>query len=177
MSSVSARKKSAFSCDRCRKRKVKCGGEQPHCARCIARNELCEYKLTPTLSYTQSLENRVKELEDHLSNVQANGYVSSIRSLEPPLPGTSVVAALPQTPAKRTYSGAVKGLKVDAKGAVTFHGTTSFFQLPTSNLNEALGTEDGCVEVLCEVNQRKKKLVSNAWHQRALETISGTPVG
>lgn len=46
-SSTTARatKKSAFSCEPCRRRKVKCGGEQPVCGRCLARNDACVYKL------------------------------------------------------------------------------------------------------------------------------------
>lgn len=39
------RKKSAFSCDGCRRRKVKCDGGRPVCARCAARQEECIYKL------------------------------------------------------------------------------------------------------------------------------------
>src|SRR4051794_1206990 len=67
MSSAKATKKSAFSCAPCRKRKVrtlppntfsiealkqsitmsqvKCGGEQPVCKRCVARDDMCVYKL------------------------------------------------------------------------------------------------------------------------------------
>lgn len=44
-SSARATKKSAFSCEPCRRRKVKCGGEQPICSRCLARNDACVYKL------------------------------------------------------------------------------------------------------------------------------------
>lgn len=44
-SSARATKKSAFSCEPCRRRKVKCGGEQPVCSRCLARNDACVYKL------------------------------------------------------------------------------------------------------------------------------------
>ncbi|KAL3477630.1 hypothetical protein BJX99DRAFT_225848 [Aspergillus californicus] len=48
ISSVKATDKSAFSCDQCRKRKVKCGGEQPNYTRCISRQDTCLYKLGPT---------------------------------------------------------------------------------------------------------------------------------
>lgn len=177
MSAATAGKKSAFSCDRCRSRKVKCGAEQPRCARCIARKETCEYKLNPTLSYTQQLEKRVKELEDHLENAQTKGYVLSPASAAPSPSSTATAEALPRTPAKRTYSGATKGLKVDAEGAVTYHGATSFFQLPTSDLNGAVGAQDrGAFKILDGGNQRKEKLVNNAWHQRALEAFLETPV-
>lgn len=179
MSAATAQRKSAFSCDQCRKRKVKCGAEQPRCARCIARKETCEYKLNPTLSYTQNLEERVKELEDRLASAQAKEYVLSPASAAAPSPSsTAMVEMLPRTQAKRTYSGATKGLKVDAKGAVTYHGATSFFQLPTSDLNRARGPpERGSIfKILDENDLRKEKLVNNAWHQRALEAFLDTPV-
>lgn len=54
-SSARATKKSAFSCEPCRRRKVKCGGEQPVCSRCLARNDACVYKLwDPLPSLTPS---------------------------------------------------------------------------------------------------------------------------
>lgn len=57
-------KKSAFSCEPCRRRKVKCGGEQPTCNRCAARLDECVYKLSvrPAAS---SLSHR-----DHVDVVQ-----------------------------------------------------------------------------------------------------------
>lgn len=170
MSAATAKRKSAFSCDQCRKRKVKCGAEQPRCARCTARDEACEYKLNPTLSYTETLERRVKELQEQLANVHGKGSV-----LSPAAASSATVDALPRSAAKRTYSGVTKGLKVDSKGAVTYHGATSFFQLPTSDLNGASGAQDSAL-MLDEGNQRKEKLVNNAWHQRALEAFQDTPV-
>ncbi|KIA75370.1 hypothetical protein HK57_00153 [Aspergillus ustus] len=177
MSSITARRKSAFSCDQCRKRKVKCGGEQPSCARCTRRKETCEYKLNPTLSYTERLENKVKELESYISLTQPNAYAARNARTEQSPTRTALPPLLPRTPAKRTYSGAFKGLKVDAKGGVTYHGATSFFQLPTSDMSDTLGVQDGGgpSPILDEGNQRKEKLVSNAWHQRALEAFQETP--
>lgn len=172
MSAAKAKRKSAFSCDQCRKRKVKCGAEQPRCARCTARDEPCEYKLNPTLSYTETLERRVKELQDQLANAQPKG--NDVSSAAAP---SATVDALPRSAVKRTYSGVTKGLKVDAKGAVTYHGATSFFQLPTSDLNGASSAQERGALMLDEGNQRKEKLVNNAWHQRALEAFQDTPVG
>lgn len=171
-SSVKAMKKSAFSCNQCRKRKVKCGGEKPSCVRCTGRNEICEYKLSPTLSYTQKLEKRVQELEEALSIAQANG--SSAVTAEQ-YPSNTVLSTT--SAQKGTYLGPIKGLKVDEKGAVTYHGATSFFQLPIMDLNEALPARNGCFsETLDDDNRRREKLVHNAWQQRALEGSLETPV-
>jgi hypothetical protein len=54
-SSARATKKSAFSCEPCRRRKVKCGGEQPVCSRCLARNDACVYKLWDPLPLSNPL--------------------------------------------------------------------------------------------------------------------------
>lgn len=172
VSAVKAMKKSAFSCNQCRKRKVKCGGEKPSCVRCTGRNESCEYKLPPTLSYTQKLEKRVQELEEALSIAQANG--SSAVTAEQSPSNTVLSTTSGQ---KGTYLGPIKGLKVDEKGAVTYHGATSFFHLPMMDLNEALPARNECFsETLDDGNRRKEKLVHNAWQQRALEGALETPV-
>lgn len=174
VSSAKATKKSAFSCDQCRKRKVKCDGHKPTCVRCTRRSETCEYKLSPTLSYTQKLENKVKALEHALSIAEENGSTSDTAEQSPS--STSTAAALPPAPTKR-YFKSIKGLKLDRKGAITYHGATSFFQLPSSDLNEAFeGKSGGAFETLDEGNRRKEKLVNNAWQQRALERFLETPV-
>ncbi|KAJ5392396.1 hypothetical protein N7509_007886 [Penicillium cosmopolitanum] len=173
VSSAKATKKSAFSCDQCRKRKVKCDGHKPTCVRCTRRSETCEYKLSPTLSYTQKLENKVKALEHALSIAEENGSTSDTAEQSPS--STSTAAALPPAPTKR-YFKSIKGLKLDRKGAITYHGATSFFQLPSSDLNEAFeGQSGGAFETLDEGNRRKEKLVNNAWQQRALERFLETP--
>ena len=176
-SSVKAIKKSAFSCDPCRKRKVKCGGEQPSCRRCITRNETCLYKLPPTLSYTQTLENKVKELERLVSELR-HAPASCIQktSIEPPRSAQSS-----PTPDKKTISGLAgnfEGLTFDDKGRITYHGATSFFQLPTPTAQDdnpkscPLDIPTG----LDDRGSRRERLVNNAWQQRVLETSFETPV-
>jgi hypothetical protein len=169
-SSVKATKKSAFSCDPCRRRKVKCKGEQPSCSRCITRGDVCLYKLSPTLTYTEKLENRVNELEILLSEQRK----SSPRSIfeAPPItrtPGESTISNVPST---------FEGLKLDDHGGITYHGATSFFQLPTHS-NQDVDPDGKLMSISSSVvggDSRRDKLVSNAWQQRALETLSETPV-
>jgi hypothetical protein len=180
-STVKVTKKSAFSCDPCRRRKVKCGGERPSCGRCIARSENCVYKLPPTLSYTQTLENRVKELELLVSDLRNTSVTSSLKdSIEfdqspqiSPIPDKTTISKPVSQPPQN-----FEGLKLDDKGGITYHGATSFFQLPTPSAQDespnsdpleiAAGLEDG--------GSRRERLVNNAWQQRALETLSETPV-
>ncbi|EQK99446.1 Zn(2)-C6 fungal-type DNA-binding domain protein [Ophiocordyceps sinensis CO18] len=172
MSSVKTKKKSAFSCDPCRRRKVKCGGEQPVCQRCAARNDQCIYKLNPTLSYTQRLEERIKELEDQLANsAQSPVFASSSSQPSPPVHDAH------DGPSKRSsdqqcISRSFRGLKIDDKGGITYHGTTSFFNLPSDRAPAVVA--DRLAPTDTDV-QRRERLVNNAWQQRALENMSDIP--
>lgn len=172
-------KKSAFSCDPCRRRKVKCGGEQPRCERCTKRQDECVYHLNPTLSYTEKLEARVRELEKSLRMSKTQSQPSdagspmsqtSPRNLSPPLPTLN--------PNSRT-STSFQGLKRDNKGGITYHGATSLFNLPSAS--SARQAEDGATEIMAppldENERRKERLVESAWQQRALENLSEIPVG
>lgn len=122
------------------------------------------YKLSPTLSYTQTLENRIRELEKLVGNTQIQ-YPSANHLPRPTTP---------------TLSAPFKGLKVDECGAITYHGATSFFNLPnasTSLADEAsVKATWGKSMSIDEGERRKEKLVHNAWQQRALEAFSETPV-
>lgn len=74
--------------------------------------------------------------------------------------------------------GSFGGLKLDDKGCVTYHGATSFFQLPTDTLPVESPVGDLWDSSLPprEGGQRRERLVNNAWQQRALETFLETPV-
>ncbi|KFX89561.1 hypothetical protein O988_08591 [Pseudogymnoascus sp. VKM F-3808] len=162
---MSLSKKSAFSCDQCRKRKVRCGGEQPSCKRCVAREETCEYKLPPTLSYTQKLESRVEELERLVSQLQ---IPSAERASGSPQPGSP-------KPRSGLPPASFEGLKFDGQGSITYHGATSFFHLPnaTSDKPSTVTVTDPSASL--DGERIRQRLVSNAWHQRALETFAETP--
>ncbi|KHN93974.1 Zn(2)-C6 fungal-type DNA-binding domain protein [Metarhizium album ARSEF 1941] len=179
MSTAKATKKSAFSCELCRRRKVKCGGEQPICQRCAARNDDCVYKLNPTLSYTQRLEERIKELEDQVSNL-AKSPSSLAGSPHSSPPGSGVQDVPSQTTRHATDEQGIcrrfKSLKIDEKGSITYHGATSFFNLPS----DLTGTGVSDTPILNPSSsdtdlQRRERLIHNAWHQRAMENLSEIP--
>uniref|UniRef100_A0A8H7N845 Zn(2)-C6 fungal-type domain-containing protein n=1 Tax=Bionectria ochroleuca TaxID=29856 RepID=A0A8H7N845_BIOOC len=173
--SAKATKKSAFSCEPCRRRKVKCGGEQPVCNRCASRQEECVYKLNPTLSYTQRLEKRIKELEDHvatLSKSPISTHPSSSHS-SPPSFSSYDVSSQTRLAAENhpSMTRKFRGLKLDERGGVTYHGATSFFHLPSER-----STPGNNFLPLTEApDQRRERLVTNAWQQRALENLSDIP--
>ena len=153
-SEAKAKKRSAFSCEPCRQRKVKCAGEQPRCSRCTARNDQCIYNLSPTLSYTHGLEARVKELERSLRQSQASETSpSATKSTEPQSEST------------------FDGLRLDASGAITYQSSTSFFRPATENVVGPLILPWNPKEV----ENRRNRLVQNAWQQRSLEILAQTP--
>ncbi|KAH8128027.1 hypothetical protein FP744_10001046 [Trichoderma asperellum] len=182
MSSAKATKKSAFSCEPCRRRKVKCGGEQPMCQRCAARNDECVYKLNPTLSYTQRLEDRIKELEEQLAKATATTTTTppvatdskspiSTHSSPSPFGGTQQDG---RQQIDDSISRSFRGLKIDDKGSITYHGTTSFFNLPSDRTSAVTAVDLHPTAADIE-SQRRERLVSNAWQQRVLEEHSGIP--
>ncbi|RAL16891.1 putative C6 transcription factor [Aspergillus homomorphus CBS 101889] len=172
-------RKSAFSCEACRKRKVKCNGASPSCSRCATRGEVCVYSLAPTLSYTKQLEARVAQLEDALTK---------LRSQQPPEPvglkGTSPASAAGSSasPGFRTrikeeedddqnLTRDFEGLKVEHDGRISFHGPTSLFQLPSGVVSEAASIS----HLAMHLEGRKERLVNNAWRERAYEQMATMP--
>ncbi|KAH6608909.1 hypothetical protein Trco_002255 [Trichoderma cornu-damae] len=196
MSSAKATKKSAFSCEPCRRRKtvagrdsvpVKCGGEQPMCQRCAARNDECVYKLcdlgelapgcldaNPTLSYTQRLEDRIKDLEEQLAKATAATPPTATDSKSPASSHSSPSPFGGAQQLDESISRSFRGLKIDDKGGITYHGTTSFFNLPSDRSSAAVTADLHATAADIE-SQRRERLVSNAWQQRVLEEHSGIP--
>lgn len=155
---------------------MKCGGERPSCGRCIARNNTCLYKLSPTLTYTERLENQVKELKLLISQLQSQSHGPTLEAPGPSHPALQN----PPTPGEVSkIAGSFEGLKFDDKGAITYHGATSFFQLLKMPTTQEQTTNSDSWEILSCLDDgglRRKRLVDNAWQQRALETMSKTPV-
>ncbi|KAK7724378.1 hypothetical protein SLS63_008767 [Diaporthe eres] len=185
-SSARATKKSAFSCEPCRRRKVKCGGNltlriathpPTHQHLNLPRGKiLADLFRNPTLSYTQRLEERIKDLEEQVSKAQAQAQA-------PPQPQRG----LSEGPLSSSHdssiagheseglAGTFKGLKLDEKGVITYHGATSFFHLPSeygrqsSDAPSPSNPED-------PLYGKRERLVNNAWQQRALEDLSEIPL-
>lgn len=115
---------------------------------------------SPTLSYTHRLESRVKELEEKLAELE--GKPSPYR--------TVTEDAYPSH-----HTSGFGGLKLDEKGAITYHGATSFFQPLGDSATGKQRFQDTSTAQDLSLNKRQT-LVSNAWRQRALENLSEIPV-
>ncbi|ODH17070.1 hypothetical protein ACO22_06294 [Paracoccidioides brasiliensis] len=181
-------RKSAFSCEACRKRKVKCNGTTP-CARCAARGDNCIYSLTPTLSYTKALESRIAELEETLTRVQSgrNGGDVDLKPLKQQqqrqhdvedsgmnASRTAVSSDSHSAEDDRTASDLtrdIEGLKVGDDGRISLYGPTSLFQLPSGLAHESLGP----LPESQELDGRKERLINNAWRERAFEQLATIP--
>lgn len=127
----------------------------------------------PTLSYTQRLERRIQELEEQLAGVRDQG-------LQAPPAGahTNSSPTAPPDTVDDSLAGSFTSLKIDDKGVITYHGATSFFQLPReTELNTTPSSSSQSPPMSGETNlDRRERLVTNAWQQRALEGLSATPV-
>ncbi|KAI9932217.1 hypothetical protein MW887_009727 [Aspergillus wentii] len=174
-------RKSAFSCEACRKRKVKCNGASPSCSRCAARGEACVYSLAPTLSYTKQLETRVAQLEDALSKIrgqqsprpelQKGSSPASTGEISSSSPGLSHRIKEEEDATERDLTRDFEGLKVENDGRISFHGPTSLFQLPSGVVNETSSSSN----LAMAMEARKERLINNAWRERAFEQLAVMP--
>lgn len=140
---------------------------------------LANQSRNPTLSYTQRLEERIKELEHQLSKAQPPPPPPSSSQPQQISSGAAVLSShdgsyLSREPGEG-LAGTFRGLKLDERGVLTYHGPTSFFHLPSEYAGQEGGPQisapsDG------PLSRRRERLVNNAWQQRALEDLSEIPV-
>ncbi|KAL1988828.1 hypothetical protein VTN96DRAFT_7712 [Rasamsonia emersonii] len=167
-------RKSAFSCEACRKRKVKCNGASPSCARCAARGEVCVYSLAPTLSYTKTLEAKIAQLEEALAKLQGErARESENASKSSPHGSSGDFKTEPDEGGEglADLTGDFEGLKVEDDGRISFHGATSLFHLPSGMVNETATSPHTALEL----EARKERLINNAWRERAFEQLAAIP--
>lgn len=144
----------------------------------------------PTLTYTARLENRVKELEAQLAAARGEAAPASSGvgdgPSQTPSPGSPRQSSQsPSIDVSRGVEGqnhhdadaerslkSVLSVKVNDSGDITYHGITSFFQLP---IEQAVNPQAPSTSSQQTV-QRRERLIANAWQQRVLENYSEIPV-
>lgn len=124
----------------------------------------------PTLSYTQRLEERIKELEDQLAAIKSPPSVAASNHSSP---GVWNGHDLNRHPDEHAMTRSFMGLKIDDKGGITYHGPTSLFNLPSDPHKH----KPDSISSIDSDAHRRERLVNNAWHQRAMENLSDIPVG
>jgi hypothetical protein len=116
---------------------------------------------SPTLSYTQRLEQKVAQLEAALA--EARG--TAIDSQDEHAPDVQSSEANPRFPATENTESL-------GTGSIAFNQSISLFQLPGGVRTLAVTRE----KVGQEIAATREMLVNNAWRERAFERLADTPV-
>ncbi|KAF7117358.1 hypothetical protein CNMCM5793_006260 [Aspergillus hiratsukae] len=167
-------RKSAFSCEACRKRKV--GFPSPF--GWIPKGTKSPRR-APTLSYTKQLEARVAQLEDALAKVrgQQRSDTEGRKGGSPSSAGESSSSPRPRARIKEeeenepNLASDIDGLRIEHDGRISFHGPTSLFQLPSGALSETSSSSN----LAMQLEGRKERLINSAWRERAFEQLASMP--
>ncbi|KAJ5359327.1 uncharacterized protein N7496_011740 [Penicillium cataractarum] len=153
-------RKSAFSCEACRKRKS---------VVFAMRRSRRDLRL-------QLLETRVAQLEDALTKLRGQQADAEARKGSSP---ASVAESSSSAGRKiklenddtQDLAREFDGLNVETDGRISFHGPTSLFQLPSGVVSETAST----THVVQELEARKERLINSAWRERAFEQMAAMP--
>lgn len=131
----------------------------------------------PTLVYTQRLEYQVQELEARLAALTGSQQLPGSGTSSAPAVAGEVDHVLGDEDQLENESlpAVFEGLSVNQSGRLSFHGPTSFLNLPLSPLGDASNATPSYGPALIQDIERSQRLVLNAWQQRALEVFSSTP--
>lgn len=134
----------------------------------------------PTLSYTQRLEERIKELEDQVASLaRSPPSVAGSSHSSPPVSSAQDASSQAARHAsdEQGMNRNFRSLKIDDKGSITYHGATSFFNLPSDRTGPGSAEMPFLSPPSSDTDsQRRERLIHNAWHQRAMENLSEIPV-
>ncbi|KAH6686206.1 fungal-specific transcription factor domain-containing protein [Plectosphaerella plurivora] len=158
-----------ISCERCRKRKIKCDRQKP-CSKCIRAKVQCsvsgsgERARPASRKHVQALENQVSHLEAFIKKLKvADDATRHVLLGTTPIDGDSpgqgsvngaatVSAASPSSPAEsgnlviaRAREGRLR--KLTARKSTQFYGGTSLFQSIVSETPTAAATADARVPI------------------------------
>lgn len=122
---------------------------------------------TPTLSYTQRLEQRVEQLEQSLAEAQKGSGAPGGNNNAQFAPGERADGTHDASPPR-----AADAAKLDEDEKLPFHGSTSLFQLPDSTRVRSTDHSQPAHGTASD----KESLVNNAWRQRAYEKLADIPV-
>ncbi|PGH02779.1 hypothetical protein AJ79_07544 [Helicocarpus griseus UAMH5409] len=139
--------------------------------------------LTPTLSYTKTLEARIAELEATLAKLQDNKDDQDAEQKQPQLQAEDFGRSISEPAVARDLQNLVDdnassdlargidGLKVGDDGRISLYGPTSLFQLPSGLARETSNP----LPAASELDGRKERLINNAWRERAFEQLATIP--
>lgn len=148
---------------------------EKHWAPFQSTRTIADQHRNPTLSYTQRLEERIKELEGQLSKSQSQATSQAQQNATEHPVSKPHDGSHPGHEPGDGLAGTFRGLKLDERGVLTYHGATSFFHLPSEYAGQEVDAPSS-PHPDDPVNGRRERLVNNAWQQRALEDLSEIPV-
>ncbi|KAK2813791.1 hypothetical protein FQN50_000191 [Emmonsiellopsis sp. PD_5] len=217
-------RKSAFSCEACRKRKVRlekprtssgvilavsappppspipiplrpcrCADQPVDKIRSSATEQVRRvpvvlrvgkhvYIVSPTLSYTKTLEARIAELEATLAKARndttkeeedgmAEQHAPQVEDIRRNKESARTSPQNLSSEVSLELARDIEGLKVGDDGRISFHGPTSLFQLPSGLARE----QSSPLPAVSELEGRKERLINNAWRERAFEQLATIP--
>ncbi|MCJ1306057.1 hypothetical protein MMC08_008875 [Hypocenomyce scalaris] len=136
-------RKYGFACANCRKRKARCNGQLPSCARCVANGETCYFNKVPSVAYSLALQSRVNACETLIERLRGANDAERLRMLEEqftsdtngahqrPVNSQEQRENSPQSEAtsENDLTELLNETSVDEDGRICFYGTTSLFHL------------------------------------------------
>lgn len=108
----------------------------------------------------------MEQLELALSEANNSARVSELRKTQT-TPDHSV-----EGPKSLSPKQSIAALRIEDDGRLSFHGSTSLFQLPSSTHIKF----DGSDHTADETPLAKESLVNSAWRERAYEKLADIPV-
>lgn len=122
----------------------------------------------------KELEAQIARAPPQHSPSQSHAHLDGLPSVSSSSFSLNNDGSHPGSESGESLAGTFRGLKLDEKGVVTYHGDTSFFHLPGEWAGPARTPSPSNSED--PVYGKRERLVSNAWQQRALEDLSAIPV-
>lgn len=126
----------------------------------------------PTLSYTERLEGKVRELQTLLQQATANSNAGERLS-------SNGGGGDHDDNSSNGLTASGRWLNTDATGRISLHGPTSIFNTPfaaSSSIDNGTLPETYVADPK-RAERRREQLVTNAWVQRAAEAIASDEVG
>ncbi|KAJ5233113.1 hypothetical protein N7468_006069 [Penicillium chermesinum] len=180
------RKYTSRACEECRRRRAKCDGVRPSCARCLDRGVRCQYSTAEDgrqpapKSYVVMLRNRIELLEKVLQNngIDADASIAQLLAEDDPNNRTATPhgdAGSNMEDFCLTFDGALtldESLNFDQDGEVRYFGPTSGRLLFQSSSNESPSDDVKQTDASCIsgcVFPRESSTLSSQYYTKQLD--------
>ncbi|RAL59468.1 hypothetical protein DID88_006584 [Monilinia fructigena] len=148
------RKRLPLACTECRRKKIRCSGENGGCKNCAKSRSICNYKVNqkkavPRTDYMAMVEKRLKRMEARIMNIvpkeEQNSSLSVVRAnVKPPIPGTlpSKNSSGKKRPAEEAFGPELDNWSKSARNDGNGNGKGNGDQGSKSNTSQAQAEEE-----------------------------------